>query len=121
MHVSPILSLFQYYANRNLVGEEEVEMRRASVINHMRMLQYRAQGMMDTDGSATTLCIFFGHPCTDYCRKPKRNIFGRRQQKKSTHQGLILASLGSLGVHAVEAGLGDPGDIELTTPITFFA
>ncbi|VDP22796.1 unnamed protein product [Heligmosomoides polygyrus] len=90
MHVSPILSLFQYYANRNLVGEEEVEMRRASVINHMRMLQYRAQGMMDTDG------------------KPKRNIFGRRQQKKSTHQGLILASLGSLGVHAVEAGLGDP-------------
>lgn len=80
----------EYYANRNLVGEEEVEMRRASVINHMRMLQYRAQGMMDTDG------------------KPKRNIFGRRQQKKSTHQGLILASLGSLGVHAVEAGLGDP-------------
>ncbi|KAK6759364.1 hypothetical protein RB195_021136 [Necator americanus] len=76
----------EYYANRNLVGEEEKEKRRASEVNHLRMLHCRAQGM-----------------------KPKRSIFGKRQQaKKNTHQGLIMASLGSLGVHAVEAGIHEP-------------
>ncbi|EYB98258.1 hypothetical protein Y032_0132g1678 [Ancylostoma ceylanicum] len=77
----------EYYANRNLVGEEEREKRRTSELSHMRMLQYRAQGMLDSEP------------------KPKRSIFGRRQQpKKSAHQGIIMASLGSLGVHAVETG-----------------
>ncbi|RCN37308.1 sodium/hydrogen exchanger 3 domain protein [Ancylostoma caninum] len=77
----------EYYANRNLVGEEEREKRRTSELSHMRMLQHRAQGMLDSEP------------------KPKRSIFGRRQQqKKSAHQGIIMASLGSLGVHAVETG-----------------
>ncbi|KHJ74768.1 hypothetical protein OESDEN_25616 [Oesophagostomum dentatum] len=77
----------EYYANRNLVDEEEGEMRRVSDVNHLKMLHHRAQGMADG------------------LDKPKRSIFGRRQQpKKSTQQGLIMASLGSLGVHAVEAG-----------------
>ncbi|KIH66871.1 hypothetical protein ANCDUO_02797 [Ancylostoma duodenale] len=78
----------EYYANRNLVGEEEREKRRTSELSHMRMLQHRAQGMLDSEP------------------KPKRSIFGRRQQqKKSTHQGIIMASLGSLGIHAVETGV----------------
>ncbi|KAK6036683.1 hypothetical protein COOONC_25812 [Cooperia oncophora] len=78
---------FQYFANRNLVGEEEKEQRRFSEVNHMKMLQYRVQGMQDANF------------------KSKRSLFGKRPQKKSTHQGLIMASMGSLGVHAVETGL----------------
>ncbi|VDO32737.1 unnamed protein product [Haemonchus placei] len=82
--------LIMYYANRNLVFEEEKEMRRCSEINHMKMLQYRAQGMQDSKS------------------KSKRFLFGKRPQKRSTQQGLIMASMGSLGVHAVEAGLREP-------------
>ncbi|VDL79254.1 unnamed protein product [Nippostrongylus brasiliensis] len=39
----------EYYANRNLVGEEETEKRRASEVNHMKMLQHRAQGMLNME------------------------------------------------------------------------
>lgn len=42
-------TIFQYYANRNLVGEEEREKRHMSEVSHMRMLQYRAQGMLDSE------------------------------------------------------------------------
>ncbi|CAJ0610552.1 unnamed protein product [Cylicocyclus nassatus] len=80
-----------YYANRNLVGEEEHENHRHAEVSQLQMLQHRAQGMIGTK------------------EKRKRSIFGKRQQhKKSTHQGLIMAAMGSLGVHAVEAGVREP-------------
>ncbi|VDK51477.1 unnamed protein product [Cylicostephanus goldi] len=81
----------EYYANRNLVGEEERENHRHAEVSHLQMLQHRAQEMIGSK------------------EKRKRSIFGKRQQqKKSTHQGLIMAAMGSLGVHAVEAGVREP-------------
>ncbi|KAK5964336.1 hypothetical protein GCK32_014743, partial [Trichostrongylus colubriformis] len=80
-----------YYTNRNLLDEDEHRRRRFSELNRMRMLQNRAQELQNSDP------------------KLKRFLLGKRAQKKSTHQGLIMASIGSLGVHAVEAGLGEQG------------
>uniref|UniRef100_A0A1I7X9Y6 Uncharacterized protein n=1 Tax=Heterorhabditis bacteriophora TaxID=37862 RepID=A0A1I7X9Y6_HETBA len=97
--------LEEFYANRNLVDEEENERRRMSAIHHMRLLQNKARGMQP----GTTRYLY-----NVFCRKSKRSFFGgRKLSKRNTHQGLILASMGSLGIHTVEAG-NSRKDSELT-------
>ncbi|GMT34829.1 hypothetical protein PFISCL1PPCAC_26126 [Pristionchus fissidentatus] len=78
--------LDDHYRNRNLVEEDEKEQREAARINHMRMLQIRAE---EIGGSETR----------------KRNMFGlhrRGAKKQSMSKGLIQVSMGTLGVRAIK-------------------
>ncbi|CAI4221267.1 unnamed protein product [Auanema sp. JU1783] len=86
MHIRQLMHnpMNEFYYNRNLIGEDLVEKRHEAV--NMQRLHHRAKGLQG---------------------KKKRNILGIKtgKAKRSTNQGLILASMSSLGVHAMEADL----------------
>ncbi|CAJ0584031.1 unnamed protein product, partial [Mesorhabditis spiculigera] len=77
-----------FYADRNLKEDDDVPVRRETKKAHsqLRVLQERANKLPDT--------------------RARRGMFkkSKKQPAKNTTQGLILASMGSLGVQSIDAG-----------------